>query len=109
MCTHNQCFTAKKTKKNIIFHLKIVIFTAVKYCCILHGRVCVMYGPKYAASNKNEKLFVADFSDFYLAVSAPKNDAKHLTSNSFITPMTRDMGQIMLPAEKRKTFYRRFF
>ena len=24
------------------FHLKIIIFTAVKYCCILHGRVCVM-------------------------------------------------------------------
>ena len=27
-------------KKN---HLKIIIFTAVKYCCILHRRVCVMY------------------------------------------------------------------
>ena len=27
-------------KKN---HLKINIFTAVKYCCILHGRVCVMF------------------------------------------------------------------
>ena len=26
-------------KKN---HLKMNIFTAVKYCCILHGRVCVM-------------------------------------------------------------------
>ena len=43
MCTHNQCFRAKKTqKKYIIFHLKMNIFTAVKYCCILHGRVCVM-------------------------------------------------------------------
>ena len=32
-----------KNKKNIrIFHLKINIFTAVKYFCILHGRVCVM-------------------------------------------------------------------
>ena len=29
-------------KKLKIFHLKIIIFTAVKYCCILHGRVCVM-------------------------------------------------------------------
>ena len=28
--------------KNIIFHLKINIFTAVKYCCLLHGLVCVM-------------------------------------------------------------------
>ena len=32
-----------KQKKNIKhFHLKMNIFTAVKYCCILHGRVCVM-------------------------------------------------------------------
>ena len=31
-----------KNKKNIFFHLKIHIFTAVKYCCILHGCVCVM-------------------------------------------------------------------
>ena len=29
-------------KNIIIFHLKINIFTAVKYCCILHGRVCLM-------------------------------------------------------------------
>ena len=29
----------KKVKKN---QLKIVIFTAVKNCCILHGRVFVM-------------------------------------------------------------------
>ena len=32
-----------KNKKNITtFHLKIVIFIAVKYCSILHGHVCVM-------------------------------------------------------------------
>ena len=42
MCTHNQCFEQKNMKNNIFFHLKINIFTAVKYCCILHGRVCVM-------------------------------------------------------------------
>ena len=31
-------------KKNItIFHLKIDIFTAIKYCCILYGHVCVMH------------------------------------------------------------------
>ena len=30
-----------KTKKK--YHLKINIFTAVKYCFILHGRVCVMF------------------------------------------------------------------
>ena len=50
-------------------------------------------GQNYAASSKNGKLFVANFSDFYLAVSAFVNDAKHQKSNSFITPMTRDMGQ----------------
>ena len=42
MCTHNQCFRAKTEKNIIIFHLKINIFTAVKYCCILHGHVFVM-------------------------------------------------------------------
>ena len=26
-----------------IFHLKIVIFIAMKYCCILHGNVCGMF------------------------------------------------------------------
>ena len=32
-----------KNKKNItIFHLKNIIFTAVKYCSILHGPVFVM-------------------------------------------------------------------
>ena len=29
-------------EKYQIFHLKIIDFTAVKYCSILHGRVCVM-------------------------------------------------------------------
>ena len=29
-------------KNNTIFHLKIIIFTAMKYHSILHGRVCVM-------------------------------------------------------------------
>ena len=29
-----------ENKKKI--HLKMNIFTAVKYCCILHGRVCEM-------------------------------------------------------------------
>ena len=34
---------SKNKKKNItIFHLKIIIFAAVKNCCILHGRVFVM-------------------------------------------------------------------
>ena len=40
MCTHN--VLSKHEKNVIIFCLKIEIFTAVKYCCILHGCVCVM-------------------------------------------------------------------
>ena len=42
MCTHNQCFRTKIRKILYFFHLKIKFFTAVKYCCILHGRVCMM-------------------------------------------------------------------
>ena len=40
-CTHNICFEQKyeKGKKN---QLKIVIFTAMKNRCILHGRAFVM-------------------------------------------------------------------
>ena len=60
------------------------------------------YGPKYAASSKNGKLFLADFSDFYLAVSASVNDANYRKPNSFITPMTRDMDRNMLSAVKTK-------
>ena len=33
---------SKNTKNITIFHLKIIIFIAVKFCSILHGRVCVM-------------------------------------------------------------------
>ena len=42
MCTNNLCFRAKKEKYYTVIHLKINIFTAVNYCCILHGRVCIM-------------------------------------------------------------------
>ena len=40
-CTHNLCFEQKyeNSKKN---QLKIVIFTAVKEHCMLHGHVFVM-------------------------------------------------------------------
>ena len=43
MCTHNICFEQnyESSKKN---QLKIIIFTAVKNRCILHGRVFVMTG-----------------------------------------------------------------
>ena len=36
-------YVLSKIRKNFkTFHLKMNIFTAMKYCCILHGRVCVM-------------------------------------------------------------------
>ena len=54
----------------------------------------------FQVNSKNEKLFLADFSDFYLAVSAFENDANYRKPNSFITPMTRDMDRNMLPAVK---------
>ena len=47
---------------------------------------------------------MADFSDFYLDASASVNDANHRKPNSFITPMTRDMGQNMLLAVKTENF-----
>ena len=49
---------------------------------------------------KTDFFFVADFSDFYLAVGASVNDANYRRPNSFITPMTRDMDRNMLPAVK---------
>ena len=35
-------FLSKNIKIVKNFQLKFPIFTAVKYCCILHGNVCVM-------------------------------------------------------------------
>ena len=36
-------YVLSKIKKYLtFFHMKITIFTAVKYCSILHGHVCVM-------------------------------------------------------------------
>ena len=40
-CTHNLCFEQKR-KKITIFHMKIIVFSAVKNCSILHRRVIVM-------------------------------------------------------------------
>ena len=57
MGIHNQCFRAKKGNI-IIFHLKIYIFTALKYCCILvlHGRVFVMIRKEWRLSHNNHKM-----------------------------------------------------
>ena len=51
MSTHILCFRAKK---NINFHLKMNIFTAVKYCCIVHGCVCVMSSTKTLKQRQGE-------------------------------------------------------
>ena len=40
-CTHDLCLSKNKLIINF-FHLKIIVFTPVKNCCILHGRVLVM-------------------------------------------------------------------
>ena len=37
---------SKKLKKYQNFYLKIIAFTAVKHCSILHRRVCAMFWEK---------------------------------------------------------------
>ena len=53
-CTHNLRFEQKYENTCVvkISQLKIVIFTAVKYCCILHGNVCVMKAVKIMGADK---------------------------------------------------------
>ena len=62
------------------------------------------YGQKSAASSKNGKFFVTDFLFFYFAGKPSENDEKFRKPNSFITPMTRDMDQKVLPAVKMGNF-----
>ena len=50
-------FRAKIRKNITIFHLKIIIFTAVKYHCILHGHVFVMYLRTLTGSFVNRYTF----------------------------------------------------
>ena len=45
-------FWAKIRKISHFFHLKITFYTAVKYCRILHGHVCVMCS-RYACIKKH--------------------------------------------------------
>ena len=46
--THNICFGQKYENSKKKIRLKIVIFTAVKYCSILHGHVFIMTGVNYS-------------------------------------------------------------
>ena len=58
-----------KNKKNIKnFHLKMNICTAVKYCCILNGRVCVM-----TILHLKIVIFTAILISQYLAESLNRN------------------------------------
>ena len=42
-CTHNQCFEKKYRKNNKKISSEKYLFTAVKICSLLHGRVNVMH------------------------------------------------------------------
>ena len=52
------------------FHLKIIIFTAVKYCCILHGRVCVM------------SILISLLEKFVCHTLVSSIKARHMTTHS---------------------------
>ena len=77
-----------------------------KFAAVKRSTFCCRF---FKSTVKNEKLFLADFSDFYLAVSASVNDANYRRPNSFITPMTRDMDRNMLPAVKTENFFSPIF
>ena len=65
-----------KIRKNITFiHLKIAIFTAVKYCSILHGHVCVMY-PILQSTTGVCRFLIASLKHSLRAVlkTAPKKE-----------------------------------
>ena len=55
--THNICFEQKYEKSKKI-QLKIVIFTAVKNRCILHGRVFVMFKDSQRKCTYTEVKFI---------------------------------------------------
>ena len=60
--------------------------------------------PGCAYSQIKIRKIGADFSDFYLAVSASVNNANYRRPNSFITPMTRDMTEICSQHKNGKIF-----
>ena len=53
-------FLAKMRKNIKKFHLKIIIFTYMKYCSILHGHVCVMEALKDPVFNYDIALSVCN-------------------------------------------------
>ena len=73
------------------------------------GPICLITDRNMLPAVKTEKKILADFSDFYLALSATVNDTKYRRPNSFITHMTRDMDRNMLPAVKTENFFSPIF
>ena len=66
-----QSMFCAKIKKNIeSFYLKMNIFTAVKYFCILHGRVCVMYTLKAVTKTKVLISLHGSASDLHLCFNS---------------------------------------
>ena len=64
---YTQSVLSKNMKKDKRFQLKIVIFTAVKNRCILHGRVFVMQGEGlYVHVQRRWGFVVNDFRIFEL-------------------------------------------
>ena len=62
-------------KNLIIFHLKSNIFTAVKYCCILHGRVCIMNDHRKYVCWRTIKSFIFMFTKIKHLSSTLSNDS----------------------------------
>ena len=61
----------------IIFHLKITIFTAAKYCCILHGPVfrnVVCYCLQIEAVKGNQEAVKKALADLQLAKTEEEID-----------------------------------
>ena len=67
------------------------------------------YGQKSAASSKNGKNFVTDFSVFILLFNHLKMMKNVENRIFFITPMTRDMDKKVLPAVKMGNFLSSIF
>ena len=51
---------SKNMKKVKFFHQNIIVFTAMKYCRILHGHVCVMYALYLFFCNVDPSWFSED-------------------------------------------------
>ena len=61
-CSPNPCFRAKIRKISRFFYLKIIVFTALINCSILHRRVCVMcnFNPDVPSLTMSLKRIACD-------------------------------------------------